>query len=118
MTVDQNPTAPRPASATSGTAGPAVLPRFAAVRAGRARRRYAVVGTGHHAGLYVAAVTGAHADVAELVAWCDTNPTRMACCDTEAGRALGLDGPAGLVVRAQAAGAVILDGLCLGEDLS
>nr|WP_280949897.1 Gfo/Idh/MocA family oxidoreductase [Xylanimonas protaetiae] len=93
---DQNPTAPRPASAASGTGDPAVVPQFAPVPAGRPRRRYAVVGTGHRAGMYVDAITGAHADVAELVAWCDSNPTRMAYYDGVVGQALGLDGPAGL----------------------
>ncbi|WP_214403974.1 Gfo/Idh/MocA family protein [Pseudonocardia lacus] len=42
------------------------------------RRRYAVVGTGHRAQMYVDALLGSHADVGELVALCDPNPTRMA----------------------------------------
>lgn len=41
------------------------------------RRRYAVAGTGHRARMYVEAALSEHADVAELVAWCDTNATRM-----------------------------------------
>src|SRR5690625_1575629 len=40
------------------------------------RRRYAVAGTGHRAQMYVDAVLGEHADVAELVAWCEPNPAR------------------------------------------
>ncbi|MFC7404232.1 Gfo/Idh/MocA family protein [Georgenia alba] len=40
-------------------------------------RRYAVAGTGHRASMYVHAIIGPHADVAELVAWCDTNPGRI-----------------------------------------
>ena len=44
---------------------------------GDARRRYAVYGTGHRAGMYVTAMIGRHADVAVPVAWCDTNETRM-----------------------------------------
>ena len=95
-TLDQNPTAPRPASARGTQGDPAVVPAFAPPPPGRRRRRYAVVGTGHRAGMYVGAVTGAHADVAELVAWCDTNPARMAHYDAEVGSALGLDGPADL----------------------
>ena len=94
--VDQNPTAPRPASGTSAQADPSVVPVFAPAPVGRPRRRYAVVGTGHRAGMYIDAITGDHADVAELVAWCDTNPVRMDFADAEAGRALGLGGPAGL----------------------
>jgi predicted dehydrogenase len=40
-------------------------------------RRYAVVGTGSRAGMYVGALTATYADVGTLVAYCDTNPTRM-----------------------------------------
>ncbi|MEV6285604.1 Gfo/Idh/MocA family oxidoreductase [Kribbella sp. NPDC051770] len=40
-------------------------------------RRYALVGTGSRAGMYVGALTSTYADVGTLVAWCDTNPTRM-----------------------------------------
>ncbi|WP_051480857.1 Gfo/Idh/MocA family protein [Cellulomonas sp. KRMCY2] len=41
------------------------------------RRRYAVAGTGHRAWMYIDAILGEHADVAELVAWCEPNPTRI-----------------------------------------
>src|SRR5665647_980305 len=41
------------------------------------RRRYAVAGTGHRAWMYIDAILGKHADVAELVAWCEPNPTRI-----------------------------------------
>ncbi|MGC4943506.1 Gfo/Idh/MocA family protein [Kribbella sp. DT2] len=44
-------------------------------------RRYALVGTGSRAGMYVDALTTTYADVGTLVAWCDTNPTRMAYYD-------------------------------------
>ncbi|GAA3871786.1 Gfo/Idh/MocA family oxidoreductase [Tessaracoccus defluvii] len=94
--TDQNPTAPRPASSASSTPDAGVIPRFAPAPEGRARRRFAVIGTGHRSGMYVSAITGDHADVAELVAWCDTNPGRMGVYDAEAGDALGLGGPAGL----------------------
>lgn len=94
--LDQNPTAPRPPSARSLQADTSVVPTFAPVPPGRPRRRYAVVGTGHRAGMYVGAITGDHADVAELVAWCDTNPARMAFYDAQVGEALGLGEPAGL----------------------
>ena len=95
-TLDQNPTAPRPASARGTQGDPSVVPAFAPPPPGRPRRRYAVVGTGHRAGMYVGAITGEHADVAELVAWCDTNPARIAWYDAEVGAALGRGGPAGL----------------------
>nr|WP_275407322.1 Gfo/Idh/MocA family oxidoreductase [Cellulomonas marina] len=73
-----------------------MVPQFAPVPAGRPRRRYAVAGTGHRAGMYVGALTGEHADVGEIVAWLDPNPGRIAFYDAEVGRALGLGGPAGL----------------------
>jgi len=41
------------------------------------RERYALVGTGHRAQMYLDAMRGAHADVAELVAWSDSNPGRL-----------------------------------------
>lgn len=44
-------------------------------------RRYAVVGTGSRAGMYVDAMLGEHADVAAPVAWCDPNAARMAAYD-------------------------------------
>ena len=39
-------------------------------------RRYAVAGTGHRSQMYIDAMLGDHADVAELVAWCEPNPGR------------------------------------------
>ena len=41
------------------------------------RKRYAIVGTGSRAQMYIDAITGAHRDVAELVAWGDSNPGRL-----------------------------------------
>lgn len=41
------------------------------------RRRYAVVGTGARSQMYVEALVGDHAEVGELVAWCEPNPARM-----------------------------------------
>jgi len=40
-------------------------------------QRYAIVGTGSRAQMYIDAITGVHSDVAELVAWADTNPGRL-----------------------------------------
>ncbi|MPZ00857.1 MAG: gfo/Idh/MocA family oxidoreductase [Actinophytocola sp.] len=42
------------------------------------RRRYAFVGTGHRAEMYFDAILRGYANVAEPVALCDTNATRMA----------------------------------------
>jgi predicted dehydrogenase len=39
--------------------------------------RYGLIGTGSRAGMYITAVSGRHSDVAELVAWSDSNPGRM-----------------------------------------
>ncbi|HEY8720647.1 Gfo/Idh/MocA family oxidoreductase [Pengzhenrongella sp.] len=41
------------------------------------RRRYAIAGTGHRAGMYIEAILGEQSDVAELVGWCEPNPGRM-----------------------------------------
>ncbi len=41
------------------------------------RTRYAIVGTGSRAQMYIDAITGPHAEAAELVAWADTNPGRL-----------------------------------------
>ncbi|MEB3371669.1 Gfo/Idh/MocA family protein [Saccharopolyspora mangrovi] len=40
-------------------------------------RRYAVVGTGARSQMYLRAMLGEHAEVADLVAWCEPNPGRM-----------------------------------------
>jgi predicted dehydrogenase len=41
------------------------------------RKRYAIVGTGSRAGMFVKATTTTYAEVAELVAFCDQSQTRM-----------------------------------------
>lgn len=41
------------------------------------RKRYALVGTGGRAGMYVRAIADTYRDVAELVAFCDLSQTRM-----------------------------------------
>lgn len=41
------------------------------------RTRYGLIGTGHRSQMYIDAITGPHAEVAELVALFDTNPGRM-----------------------------------------
>lgn len=42
------------------------------------RTRYALIGSGHRAQMYLDAIAGPHADVAELVALLDVNPVRRA----------------------------------------
>ena len=42
------------------------------------RKRYAIVGTGSRAGMFVDAISQTYADVAELVGLCDLSRTRMA----------------------------------------
>src|SRR5699024_11848725 len=54
------------------------------------RRRYAVVGTGHRAEMFIKAGVRQHREVAQFVAWCDPNPGRMEYYDrllVEAGQA-------------------------------
>ena len=41
------------------------------------RKRYALVGTGARAGMFVDAITTTYKDTAELVAFCDQSQTRM-----------------------------------------
>jgi predicted dehydrogenase len=41
------------------------------------RERYALIGTGSRAELYLHALSGPHSDAAELVAWSDPNPGRL-----------------------------------------
>src|SRR4029077_15627397 len=43
----------------------------------RTRSRYALVGAGHRAQMYIGAVAGKFAGQTELVAWTDTNPGRL-----------------------------------------
>ncbi|MFV0634097.1 Gfo/Idh/MocA family protein [Demequina sp.] len=92
--TDQNPTAP-PRHEPAGGPSPLVLPTFDEPAADRPRTRYAVVGTGHRAGMYVDAITGPHADVAEIVAWLDRNPGRIDYYDALVGAARGADGADG-----------------------
>lgn len=54
------------------------------------RTRYALVGAGSRAQMFLDAIAGPHADVAELVAWTDTNPGRLDWAAQHPGRsALG-----------------------------
>jgi predicted dehydrogenase len=45
------------------------------------QRRYAVVGVGSRAGMYIEALAARYADEGAIVAWCDPNPTRMSYYD-------------------------------------
>lgn len=53
------------------------------------RKRYALVGTGSRSYMYTHAIFGAHADVAEMTAFCDTNQTRMDYANDEIGKRYG-----------------------------
>jgi predicted dehydrogenase len=53
------------------------------------RKRYALVGTGARAGLYLNAFTGKFRDNAELVALCDSNPGRLALAAKQAKQLFG-----------------------------
>ncbi|GMA36593.1 hypothetical protein GCM10025876_27970 [Demequina litorisediminis] len=93
--ADQNPTAPPRYESADGPS-PLVMPVFETPAADRPRTRYAVIGTGHRAGMYVDAITGDHADVAQIVAWLDRNPGRIDYYDAVVGERSGSNGPAGL----------------------
>jgi predicted dehydrogenase len=53
------------------------------------RRRYAVVGTGHRASMYINALIGTHAPDGEIVAWVEPNPVRAAVYEERVAAALG-----------------------------
>lgn len=53
------------------------------------RTRYALIGVGSRAQMYLDALSGPHAEVAELVAWADTNPGRLDFSQGWGGRELG-----------------------------
>ncbi|BDZ39051.1 Gfo/Idh/MocA family protein [Microbacterium suwonense] len=63
------------------------------------RLRYALIGTGSRAQMYLGAIASTHSDVAELVAWSDTNPGRL---DFSLQRNPGLGEPARFAVSALA----------------
>ncbi|HEX2906018.1 MAG TPA: Gfo/Idh/MocA family oxidoreductase [Phototrophicaceae bacterium] len=54
------------------------------------KKRYAIVGTGSRAGMYVDAITKTYRDVAELVGLCDLSQVRMDWYNQSIGTAVGL----------------------------
>lgn len=86
--IDQNPTAPHPGASEDPDSR--VIPRFAPVPEGRAKKRYVIVGTGHRSGMYVDALIHAQAEVGEIVAWVDPNNTRIGYYDDLVREELGL----------------------------
>ena len=56
-----------------------------------AKKKYALVGTGVRSEMYTIALSESHKDVAELVAYCDTNQTRMDYWNRERKTRWGLD---------------------------
>lgn len=55
------------------------------------RKRYALVGAGSRAGMFVNALTTTYADVAELVAFCDQSQTRMNWHNQQLAASVGLE---------------------------
>lgn len=84
------------------------------------RRRYALIGAGHRAHMYVDALTGPYAETAELVAICEPNPVRAAYhadrVRTATGAAPAVYGPDDLeqMIRAESVDRVII---CARDDL-
>jgi predicted dehydrogenase len=62
----------------------------------RAKTRYAIIGTGSRAQLYLGAIAGPHSGVAEIVAWTDSNEGRL---DYAESRLLALSPEATLPAR-------------------
>jgi predicted dehydrogenase len=56
-----------------------------------ARKRYAIVGTGARAGMFVKAITTTYADVAQIVALCDHSQIRMDWYNRQISESPGLD---------------------------
>lgn len=56
-------------------------------------KRYAVLGTGHRAWMYVNALIGDHRPDGEIVAWIDPNPVRAAAFESRVAAALGGERP-------------------------
>jgi predicted dehydrogenase len=54
------------------------------------RKRYALVGAGSRAGMFVNAITTTYTDVAELVAFCDQSQTRMNWYNEQLASTMGL----------------------------
>jgi predicted dehydrogenase len=55
------------------------------------RKRYAIVGMGSRAGMFVKAITRTYPEVAELVAFCDYSQTRMNWYNQQLARSAGLE---------------------------
>jgi len=72
------------ASAGALLAAGAIKPAKGAAAAAAAKRRYAIVGVGSRAYLYLDAIQTTHADKAELVGACDTNAGRLELARTHA----------------------------------
>jgi len=58
-----------------------------------ARRRYAIVGAGHRAGMFVTALLEEHAADGEIVAWVEPNPVRAAVHEARVAAVLGGERP-------------------------
>ncbi|MBX3144966.1 MAG: Gfo/Idh/MocA family oxidoreductase [Trueperaceae bacterium] len=55
------------------------------------KTRYALIGTGSRARMYISAILGVHAEIAELVAWSDTNSGRLDAYEEMMFRSAGRD---------------------------
>lgn len=82
-------TAPTPGPTTEPITGPTTAPVPPSGPLPAGRRRYAVVGTGHRASMYIDALIGTHAPDGEIVAWVEPNPVRAAAYEARVAVALG-----------------------------
>lgn len=80
---------PTPGPTTEPITGPTSAPVPPSGPLPEQRRRYAVVGTGHRASMYVDALIGTHAPDGEIVAWVEPNPVRAAAYEARVAAVLG-----------------------------
>lgn len=78
-----------PEPTTEPITGPTRAPEPPSGPLPEGRRRYAVVGTGHRASMYINALIGTHAPDGEIVAWVEPNPVRAAAYEARVAAALG-----------------------------
>ncbi|GAA2791640.1 Gfo/Idh/MocA family oxidoreductase [Nonomuraea dietziae] len=70
--------------------------------------RYGIAGLGHRAQMYVGALTGDWSDTGEIVAFCDTNQTRMDYYNELVGRPVPCFGPDDFAAMLELCDAVII----------
>ena len=86
-TSEKNAPTTEPITGSTHTPGPVTGPLP------EGRTRYAVVGAGHRAAMYIDALIGTHAADGEIVAWVEPNPVRAAFHEARVAAAVGGERP-------------------------